>query len=84
MVHPDAESLRDREDVYQWHTGEIKSIPLATRELFEKYSGVSPERVVPHVSEVVCHHRPQLRKSPNLSALLHHACVVRGGGFPSG
>lgn len=53
MVHADAESLRGREDVYQWYTAEIKSIPPATRELFEKYSGVPAAQVVPHVSEVV-------------------------------
>lgn len=54
MVHPDAESLRGREDVYQWYTAEIESIPPVTRELFEKYAGVEEGRVVGHVGDVVC------------------------------
>ena len=53
MVHPDAESLRGGEDVYQWYTVEIQSIPPATQELFEKYSGIEAGKVVEHVSEVV-------------------------------
>lgn len=53
MVHPDAESLRGGEDVYQWYTAEIGAIPPATRELFEKYSGIEAEGVVGHVSGVV-------------------------------
>ena len=55
MVHPDAESLRGREDVYKWYTAEIKSIPSVTRELFQQYSGIPAEQVVPHVSELVCY-----------------------------
>lgn len=57
MVHPDAESLRDGEDVYQWYTAEIKSIPPVTRELFEKYSGVPAGQVISHISEVVRYHQ---------------------------
>ena len=69
MVHPDAESLRGREDVYQWYTAEIKSIPPATRELLEKYSGVPADQVVSHVSEVVRHYSAHL-----MSPL--HPCVA--------
>lgn len=57
MVHPDAESLRGGEDVYQWYTAEIKSIPPVTRELFEKYSGVPAGQVISHISEVVRYHQ---------------------------
>ena len=53
MVHVDAESLRGKEDVYQWYTAEIGSIPPAMRELMEKHSGLAPDKVVPHISDVV-------------------------------
>ena len=53
MVHLDAEKWRDKEDVYQWYTKEIDSIPPPMREVLEKYSGIPPERVIPHISELV-------------------------------
>lgn len=53
MVHLDAQSLRDRENVYEWYTAEILSIPPAMQELLERHSGLSPDRVIPHISEVV-------------------------------
>jgi len=53
MVHSNAENLRDREDVYQWYTAEIASIPPVMQEVLEKYSGIPYERVIPHLSELV-------------------------------
>ena len=67
MVHPDAEILRGGEDVYQWYTAEIKSIPPVTRELFEKYSGVPAGQVISHISEVVRFHQvPSLNLNQTL------------------
>ncbi|MCJ1355504.1 MAG: hypothetical protein MMC33_005496 [Icmadophila ericetorum] len=52
MVHPDAANLRNREDVYQWYTTEIASIPPVMRELLEKYSGIPHDDVIPHISKL--------------------------------
>lgn len=62
MAHIDAESLRGEEDVYQWYTAEIDSIPLPMQELMEKHSGLSPDRTIPHISELVC---LQIPRSPS-------------------
>ena len=43
MVHPDVESLRGREDVDEWYTAKIKSVPSITRELFQQYSAIPAE-----------------------------------------
>ncbi|KAL9616311.1 MAG: hypothetical protein Q9160_008806 [Pyrenula sp. 1 TL-2023] len=78
MVHLDAQSLRDREDVYEWYTTEIDSIPPAMRRLLEEHSGLSPDRVIPHIAEVVRRrlvHQTGLDASEDLPSI-PLACVV--------
>ena len=42
----------DKKDV-AWYQAEIGGIPAPVRKLFETYSGIAPDRVEPHILEVV-------------------------------
>ncbi len=37
-----------------WHAAELDHIEDSTRELLEAYSKIPPERVIPHIVEIVC------------------------------
>ena len=37
-----------------WFLKELTELDEETREVFEKYSGLSPDAVIPHIVEVVC------------------------------
>lgn len=41
------------DDCDKWYYSDIKELPEATRRLFEEYSGISPESVIPYVQEMV-------------------------------
>lgn len=36
-----------------WYNDDIEQVPTDIRQLFENYSGVSPDDVVPHVLKIV-------------------------------
>jgi len=38
----------------QWYSEKLDSLDDSTRTLLEKYSGIKPDRVIPHILELVC------------------------------
>ena len=49
----EGKSQIDRNARPAWFTENIESIPEAGRQLLERYSGIAPERVLPHVISIV-------------------------------
>ena len=45
--------LNTRDKTVPWYKADIGEIPESARELLEKYSGISPDRVVSHVYKIV-------------------------------
>lgn len=47
-----------------WYNDDIQDVPIDIRQLFEAYSGISSEDVVPHVLKIVSIFADGLRSSP--------------------
>lgn len=49
------EDIRDRSKDVTWYCKELEDVPQQMRELLEKYSNISPERVSEHICSFVSH-----------------------------
>ena len=47
------EEIGSRSKDVGWYDNEIEELNARARELFEKYSGIPPEQVLPHIYEIV-------------------------------
>ena len=62
--------VESRDKNVQWYISELKELEQPAREVFEKYSGIPSEKVVPHILEVV-------------SLTLHAPTQCQGANVPS-
>jgi len=68
-----------------WYYPGIRDLPESTRDLFEKYSSIPPEEVVPHIQEMVRPHTqaPESNKRIHISSPRSRSCTTSHHLIPS-
>ena len=52
------DNLREKAKADGWYTEDLKTLEEPIRKIFEEYSGISPQQIVPHIQELV--RRPRM------------------------
>lgn len=56
MAPPEINSdVKSREKDVHYYTADLETVNEPARRLLEKYSGIPPDQVVPHILEIVSH-----------------------------